>query len=278
VSRTLKYEIPGVDWRVTLGAVKDEGWAGIFGADVPEPLPLVVEIGFGRGEFLMDLAAREPGAAFVGIEYSFKRVLKMARRLARTELRNVRLVQAPAQEVLRGAIADASVSCFWINFPDPWPKKRHFKRRLVQQSFAALLERRLVPGGVVQIATDHTGYADWIDAVFRAQPGLENCYAPTPFRRVVPGRTTTAYEAEWRALGRPLYFFCYEKTSDSRGARSDPESRRGGCCESATRTQQPHSRRGSRGGPPRWPPEFSGSGTRRRSCARRTSCRKASLP
>jgi tRNA (guanine-N7-)-methyltransferase len=219
VSRALKYEIPGIDWRVSLSAVKGEGWAGIFAADVREPLPLVVEIGFGRGEFLMDLAAREPETAFVGIEYSFKRVLKMARRLARTELRNVRLVEAPAQEVLRDAITDASVSCFWINFPDPWPKKRHFKRRLLQKDFAALLERRLAPGGVVQIATDHADYAEWIGEVLGRQSGLENCYAPDPHRRAATGRTTTAYEAEWRALGRPLYFFCYEKASDSRAAR-----------------------------------------------------------
>ncbi|HEY5657285.1 MAG TPA: tRNA (guanosine(46)-N7)-methyltransferase TrmB [Myxococcota bacterium] len=220
MSRALKHQIPGLDWRVALGAAKERGWADVFGADVPKPLTLVVEIGFGRGEFLMDMAAREPETAFVGVEYSFKRVLKMARRLARTELRNVRLVEAPAQEVLRDAIEDASVSCFWINFPDPWPKKRHFKRRLVQKSFAALLERRLSPGGVIEIATDHTGYAEWIDAVLREQPGLENRYAPQPFRPEVAGRTTTAYEAEWRALGRPLYFFCYQRTSDSRGARS----------------------------------------------------------
>ena len=222
MSRTLKYDIPGVDWRVGLGEVKWEGWAGIFGADVREPLPLVVEIGFGRGEFLMDLAAREPATAFVGIEYSFKRVLKMARRLARTQLRNVRLVEAPAQEVLRDAIADASVSCFWINFPDPWPKKRHFKRRLLQKDVVGLLARRLAPGGVVQVATDHAGYAEWIDEVLDHQPGLANRYAPDPFRPAAPGRTTTACEAEWRALGRPLYFFCYERASDSRAVRGRP--------------------------------------------------------
>ena len=222
MSRTLKYEIPGVDWRVSLGAAKRRGWADIFAADVRKPLPLVVEIGFGRGEFLMDLAARQPDTAFVGIEYSFKRVLKMARRLARTELRNVRLVEAPAQEVLRDAIGDASVSCFWINFPDPWPKKRHFKRRLLQVGFAGLLARRLVPGGVVQIATDHAEYAEWIDAVLDDQPDLVNRYAPEPYRPTAPGRTTTAYEAEWRALGRPLYFFCYEKASDSRAALCEP--------------------------------------------------------
>jgi tRNA (guanine-N7-)-methyltransferase len=215
VSRALKYDVPGTDWRVDLAEVKARGWKDLFADDVPEPLPLVVEIGFGRGEFLMELAAREPETAFVGIEYSFKRVLKVARRLARGPLRNVRLVDVRAEEVVRDALTDDSVSCFWVNYPDPWPKKRHFKRRLLQPSFTALLARRLVAGGALHVATDHPGYAEWIDEVLGDSGGLENCYAPDPFRREVPGRPSTAYELEWRALGRPLYFFCYSKPSAS---------------------------------------------------------------
>jgi tRNA (guanine-N7-)-methyltransferase len=227
MTRTLKRDIPGADWRVDLEAVKARGWKAIFGTDVPEPLPLVVEIGFGRGEFLMGMAERASKTAFVGVEYSYKRVLKMARRLARTPLRNVRLLGAPAQEVLRDALTDASVECFWINFPDPWPKKRHFKRRLLQPGFAAALARRLVPGGVVHVATDHPGYAGWIDAVLRGEVGLENRFAPDSFRRTVPGRQMTAYEEEWRALGRPLYFFCYSRPSVSPGGRIERPARLG---------------------------------------------------
>jgi tRNA (guanine-N7-)-methyltransferase len=192
VARVLKYDIPGTDWRI--------------------PLALVVEIGFGRGEFLMDLALRHPEQAFVGIEVSFKRPLKMARRLARPELRNVRLVEGTAEAVLRDALEDASVSRFWINFPDPWPKKRHFKRRLLQPPFAALLARRLVPGGELHVATDHPGYAEWIDLVLSKTPGLENLAAPRPFLREAPDdRRPTAYELEWRALGRGLFFFRYRR-------------------------------------------------------------------
>jgi tRNA (guanine-N7-)-methyltransferase len=214
VARVLKYDIPGTDWRIPLDEACERGFCDVFASDVARPSPLVVEIGFGRGEFLMDLALRHPEQAFVGIEVSFKRTLKMARRLARTELRNVRLVEgtAEAEAVLRDALEDASVSRFWINFPDPWPKKRHFKRRLLQPPFAALLARRLVPGGELHVATDHPGYAEWIDLVLSKTPGLENLAAPRPFLREAPDdRRPTAYELEWRALGRGLFFFRYRR-------------------------------------------------------------------
>jgi tRNA (guanine-N7-)-methyltransferase len=213
VSRVLKYDIPGTDWRIPHDEARERGFADLFGSDVARPLPLVVEIGFGRGEFLMDMALRHPEQAFVGIEVSFKRTLKMARRLARTELRSVRLVEATAEEVLDSALEDASVSRFWINFPDPWPKKRHFKRRLVQPPIAALLARRLVPGGELHVATDHPDYAEWIDLVLSKTPGLENIDAPSPFLREAPDdRRPTAYELEWRAQGRGLYFFRYRRS------------------------------------------------------------------
>jgi tRNA (guanine-N7-)-methyltransferase len=214
MSRSLKHDIPGIDFRVDLGAAAELGLPQLFGADVAKPLPLVLEIGFGRGEFLMHLAEASPETAFVGVEYSGKRVLKLARRLARSPLRNVRLFEARAEELVAEVLPPASVSCCWINFPDPWPKKRHFKRRLIQPAFVAALRERLVPGGLLRIATDHPGYAEWIDEVLSAAPGLVNRYAPDAFRPEAPGRMSTAYELEWRALGRPLHFFEY--------ARRDP--------------------------------------------------------
>jgi len=211
VARKLKYDIPGPDWRVGVEEAREKGWSAIFGRSA---LPLVVEIGFGRGEFLADLASQGPDQAFVGIEYSEKRVLKMARRLARSELQNVRLLGATAQEATARAIPDASVSCFWVNFPDPWPKKRHFKRRLIQPVFARELLRCLQPGGVLELATDHRGYAGWIDEVLSATSGLENEYSPKPWRPAPESaRMATAYELEWRALGRSFHFFRYRRDS-----------------------------------------------------------------
>ena len=214
MSRTLKTDIPGPDRRVTLDDVRAKGWAALFAPDVREPLRLVVEIGFGRGEYLRALAAAAPGVAHVGVDLSHRRVLKLARRLAKTEERNLRLLEAGAEEVVRDALADESVETFWINFPDPWPKKRHHRRRLLQPAFVAALARRLVPGGELHAATDHAAYAAQIDAVLAAETRLENALA-APFVSEVPGRLRTAYEEMWRAEGRALHFFRYRRRSDA---------------------------------------------------------------
>lgn len=190
---------------------REKGWEAIFAPDLAPPLRLVVEIGFGRGEFLRHLAAEDPGAAHVGVELSAKRVLKMARRIARAEEGNIRLLEARGEDAVREALAPGSVQAFWINFPDPWPKKRHHRRRLLQAPFVAALAERLAPGGWLHVATDHVGYAEQIDEVLRAAPGLENRQAPAPFVREVPGRMRTAYEEEWRAEGRPLHFWTYRR-------------------------------------------------------------------
>ena len=249
MGRALKYDIPGVDRRVSCDEVREKGWPAIFEPDLARPpvaaaqprrgaasppsswsagrspaqgersagprqtppFPLVVEIGFGRGEFLRDLAARAPGVAHVGIEYSGKRVLKMARRLARLEVKNVRLLQAPAERVVRELLPPASVAAFWINFPDPWPKKRHQRRRLLQAPFVGELAVRLAPGGSLHVATDHADYAEQIDAALAGEPRLENAFAPERFLREVPERMPTAYELEWRAEGRALHFWHYRR-------------------------------------------------------------------
>ena len=213
MSRGLKYDIPGIDFRLSVAEAAERGFAEIFGSDVAKPLPLVLEIGFGRGEFLLHLAEQQPETAFLGVEYSAKRVLKLARRLALTPLRNIRLIEARAEELIADALPDASLSGCWVNFPDPWPKKRHFKRRLIQPAFVAALRARLVPGGLLRVATDHPGYAEWIDEVLGAAAGYENRYAPDRYRPEAPGRMPTAYELEWRALGRSLHFFEYARSS-----------------------------------------------------------------
>ena len=218
MSRALKRDIPGTDWRVSEEDVRAKGWPALFAEDA-DAAPLVVEIGFGRGEFLLGLAQDAPRTPHVGVEYSAKRVLKMARRLARAELRNVRLVCARGERVVEDLLAPASVSAFWINFPDPWPKKRHHRRRLLQPAFVRLLAERLVPGGALNAATDHEGYADAIDAALSGEPLLRNAWAPAPFLREVPGRRTTAYESEWLAAGRALHFWRYLRDGDAAGSR-----------------------------------------------------------
>lgn len=210
MSRRLRYDIPGPDRRVALEDVRAKGWEALF-PELARPLRIVLEIGFGRGEFLIDLAARAPEVAHVGVEVSWKRVLKMARRLARSELANVRLVHGAGQQVVAEAFGPGSLEAVWINFSDPWPKKRHHGRRLVQPALVAALAERLRPSGVLHVATDDVGYAEHIDAVLAAEPRLANAFAPARWRREVPGRTPTAYELAWRAEGRPLHFWEYRR-------------------------------------------------------------------
>jgi tRNA (guanine-N7-)-methyltransferase len=214
MSRKLKFDIPGTDWRVRPEELRELGLEKLYAPELGPPLRLVVDVGFGRGEFLMELASRDPTTAFLGIEYSFKRVLKMARRLARSDLVNVRLIEATAELVVGERLPEASVTRFWINFPDPWPKKRHHRRRLIQPRFVRALARCLADGGELHVATDHADYAEWIDEVLAAEPGLENACAPERFRRSVEDRPTTAYELEWRAEGHSFWFFCYRRRSE----------------------------------------------------------------
>ena len=211
MARHLKYDIPGPDRRVGFEDLREAGVAAAFAPDLPAPAALVVELGFGRGEFLWSLASERPGCAFLGVEYSGKRVLKMARRLAKGGPPNVRILQARAEDAVQELLAPGSVDTFWVNFPDPWPKARHHRRRLVQPAFVRVLGERLLPGGALEVATDDVPYAEWIDATLAGEPLLENVLAPEAFAREVPGRKATAYELEWRAEGRPLHFFRYRR-------------------------------------------------------------------
>ncbi len=229
MARRLKHDIPGDDWRVAPEDVRQRGIPGLFAPELPDPEAVELEIGYGRGEFLLARAEERPRVGFLGVELSGRRHLKMARRLARSGLRNVRLCRAPAEYLLGECLPAACVDRVWINFPDPWPKKRHHRRRLIQPAFAGELCRVLRPGGCLEVATDHPEYAAWIAEVLSEAAGLENLWAPAPFVPEVPGRRPTAYELEWRAEGRPLHFFRYRRGGPgaSREGGGRAASRRG---------------------------------------------------
>ena len=199
---------------MTSEEVREKGWPAIFGAPHGELPRLVVEIGFCRGEFLMDLAQQQPDSAFVGIECSHKRVLKMARRLALTPIENMRLVEGFAEAVVGELFEERSVSEFWINFPDPWPKRNHARRRIIRGPFVELFASRLAPGGCLHVATDDRTYCEQMQQVLSSEPLLENLWAPQEWLSEIPGRMPTAYELEWRAQDRPLHFFAYRRAVD----------------------------------------------------------------
>jgi tRNA (guanine-N7-)-methyltransferase len=181
------------------------GWAGIFGREAP----LVVEVGFGNGGFLADLAQTRPEADFVGIELYGKGIVKLCRRLERDGTENVRIVKGDAIRVLAERFGRGQVHEVHVNFPDPWPKTRHHKRRLVGPAFPVVLFPRLAPGADLFLATDHEGYALQMMEVLEAHPGFVNAAGPFTFIYHVPGRTPTKYERKFGALGatiRHLHF------------------------------------------------------------------------
>jgi len=209
MSRTLKYDIPGIDWRRSLADAYEFGVHSLFEPEYEAPFPLVVEIGFGRGEFLLELAAKHPELAFLGVEVSWKRVLKMARKVARSELENVRLVAGKGEAVVGDCLPEASVRDVWINFSDPWPKAAHAGRRIFQPPFVAGVARVLEPGGLLRVATDDPDYAAQIDEVLSGETLLENTYAPSAWVNEVADRIMTSYERDWRDEGRTMHFFDY---------------------------------------------------------------------
>ena len=132
--------------------------------------PVHVEIGSGKGTFLVHQAGAQPTVDFLGIEWARKYYRYAVDRIGRWGLTNVRIMRTNAVTFLAESVPEASVECFHIYFPDPWPKQRHHKRRFVQASTMDLLARCLKVGGEVRLATDHAGYFEQMEAVAAGCP------------------------------------------------------------------------------------------------------------
>ena len=165
--------------------------------------PVVVEIGSGMGETTAAIAKARPDADFIALEVHGPGVGSLLNRISNDELRNLRVIRHDAVEVLERMIADDALAAIHLFFPDPWPKKRHRKRRLVQPQFAALAARKLARGGVMHAATDWPDYAQHMEEILSGEPLLER--ADGGFT----ARPPTKFEARGRRLGHPirdLYF------------------------------------------------------------------------
>jgi tRNA (guanine-N7-)-methyltransferase len=164
--------------------------------------PVVLEIGFGMGETTAEIAASQPETDFLGVEVHGPGVGSLLRRLELLGLRNVRVIEHDAAEVIEHMIAPGSLAGIHVFFPDPWPKKRHHKRRLLQAGFARSLAARLSPGGYLHVATDWEDYAEWIVEALQ-QSGLRNTaerYAPRPAYRPL-----TKFERRGLGLGHAVF-------------------------------------------------------------------------
>lgn len=179
----------------------------LFGRSAPR----ILEIGFGMGEALVEMARAHPHNDYIGIEVYRPGVGRLLRALVEQDLDNVRIISADAMTVLDMMIPEGSLDAVYLLFPDPWPKKRHHKRRLVQRDFIALLVSRLRPGGVLHMATDWEGYAAHMLEVLEGNGALENAAGPG---RYAPGpgeRPLTKFERRGVRLGHKVRDLVFAK-------------------------------------------------------------------
>ena len=139
--------------------------------------PLVVEIGFGMGMATSIIAEQNPGINYLGIEVHRPGIGRLLWEIEKKGLKNLRIIEGDAVEFIEQKIRDSSVSAFHIFFPDPWPKKRHHKRRLIKRPFTDLLAAKLLPGAYIYMVSDWADYGDWALRELSATPGLANKYS-----------------------------------------------------------------------------------------------------
>ena len=172
--------------------------------------PLMLEIGFGNGEALAHMAANHPGNDYLGIEVHRPGVGSLLLQLARAGTENVRVITSDASETL-ARLPDACLDAVYLVFPDPWPKKRHHKRRLVQPRFVDRLWHKLRPGAVFRLATDWQDYAEHMLAVLGAHPGYENLAPGGGYTVRLPERPQTRFERRGLRLGHGVWDLAFRR-------------------------------------------------------------------
>jgi tRNA (guanine-N7-)-methyltransferase len=179
----------------------------LFGND----RPVWLEIGFGNGDALATLAARHPDRNYLGIEVHRPGVGHLLLHLEAHELANVRVLRHDAVEVLRNAVPPASLAGAYLFFPDPWQKRRHHKRRILQPAFVTLLARAIRPGGLFHAATDWEDYAQQMLAVLEASPAFENVAGPGAFAPRPEERPLTRFEQRGQRLGHLVWDLLFRR-------------------------------------------------------------------
>lgn len=184
-------------------------WSMVFG----NTHPVEVEIGCGKGRFLIASAMQYQDVNYLGIERSVHYFRIVKERVTKRALANVRLLCDDASYFVRRIIPDGSIAAYHVYFPDPWPKKRHRKRRLFQGDFPAHIERTLSPGGTIDVATDFEEYFGEIVSLLDACSGLSRM-PDLPERVRLLGTGLTNFEVKYAAAGRTIYRAAFQKSSD----------------------------------------------------------------
>lgn len=181
--------------------------AAIFGRSAPRCL----EIGFGAGEVIGSLAENHPEIDYLGIEVHRSGVGRLLLRAEQQRLKNLRIICHDAVEVLRGFVPDNSFDEVLVFFPDPWHKKRHHKRRLIDAGFASMVTSKLRAGGTLRLATDWQDYAEQMLAVCNAQPQLESLSPTLSYAARPEFRPPTRFEQRGERLGHGVWDLAYAK-------------------------------------------------------------------
>ncbi len=163
--------------------------------------PLFVEIGFGNGQFLIEWARQHPEGNFIGLEIAMESMERAQKLIDQTGLANVRVIREEARWSLQEFFADNSIRHIMMNFPDPWPKKKHQERRAINAGFARILAAVLEPQGIFELVTDQKWYAEAAAEIFQEATQ----FAVTPIEVNPPRNVQTKYERKWKRLGRDIY-------------------------------------------------------------------------
>jgi tRNA (guanine-N7-)-methyltransferase len=190
-----------------------------YGVDPGQPLdfrelfqrdcPVVLEIGFGNGESLAGMAAENPDRCYLGVEVHRPGVGSLLLNIERLGLTNLRLSMTDSVELLQTQIPDKSLAAVQVYFPDPWPKARHHKRRLIQSNFVQLLRQKLKPGGTLHLATDWPDYAEHMLSVMEDADGFTNVAGPGKWLPRPAWRPETKFERRGLRLGHPVHDLMY---------------------------------------------------------------------
>ena len=186
-------------------------WEELFG----NRNPLNLEIGFGVGNFIIEMGIREPNENFIGIDFYHKGIRKVITRIAKYEICNARIVYGDAKEKIPLLFAPEELNRVYINFPDPWPKKRHHKRRLIKPDFIKVLVEKLKFGGEIHIATDHEAYAMEILDFFEKDRLLKNKNGLGTFLFQKEGIPKSKYEKKFISAGERIFYLEYKKYSST---------------------------------------------------------------
>ena len=171
----------------------------------------ILEIGPGRGDLLLSLAALFPAKRFAAIELRRKRYYKLIPRIEKIRLENILLIQGDARIILPRYFTEKTFEKTYVLFPDPWPKKRHAPKRLLNAEFLSLLARFLKPGGDLFIATDVTFYAAWVVENASQVRLLHNMGTPFVDSSVLADYEPTFFEMKWRSEGRAIHYLWYRR-------------------------------------------------------------------